>query len=54
MASQAEITTKYARAYVKASKKDKGLGLDQVRLNTAAYSATISCSMNKGCELTQV
>ena len=30
MASRAEITTKYARAYVRASKKDKGLILDQV------------------------
>jgi hypothetical protein len=30
MASRAEITTKYAKAYVKASKKDKGLILDQV------------------------
>ena len=30
MASRAEITTRYAKAYVKASKKDKGLILDQV------------------------
>jgi transposase InsO family protein len=30
MASRAEITTRYARAYVRASKKDKGLILDQV------------------------
>jgi hypothetical protein len=30
MASRAEVTTKYARAYVKASKKDRGLILDQV------------------------
>ncbi|WP_204903546.1 integrase catalytic domain-containing protein [Mycobacterium riyadhense] len=30
MASRGEITTKYAKAYVKASKKDKGLILDQV------------------------
>jgi transposase InsO family protein len=30
MASRAEITTKYARAYVKSSKKDRGLILDQV------------------------
>jgi hypothetical protein len=30
MASRAEVTTRYARAYVKASKKDKGLILDQV------------------------
>ncbi|HTY32148.1 DDE-type integrase/transposase/recombinase, partial [Mycobacterium sp.] len=30
MASRAEITTKYAKAYVKASKKGKGLILDQV------------------------
>jgi hypothetical protein len=30
MASRAEITTKYAKAYVKAPKKDKGLILDQV------------------------
>jgi transposase InsO family protein len=30
MASRAEITSKYAKAYVKASKKDKGLILDQV------------------------
>jgi hypothetical protein len=30
MASRAEITTKYAKAYVKASKKDKSLILDQV------------------------
>ena len=30
MASRAEITTKYAKAYVKVSKKDKGLILDQV------------------------
>ena len=30
MASRAEITTKYARSYVKASKRDKGRVLDQV------------------------
>ncbi|MGH3445510.1 MAG: hypothetical protein ACRDPB_09050 [Nocardioidaceae bacterium] len=30
MASRAEVTTKYARAYAKASKKDKGRVLDQV------------------------
>ena len=30
MASRTEITSKYARAYVKAPKKDKGLILDQV------------------------
>jgi hypothetical protein len=30
MTSRAEITTRYARAYVKASKKDKGKVLDQV------------------------
>ena len=30
MTSRAEITTKYAKAYVKGSKKDKGLVLDQV------------------------
>jgi hypothetical protein len=30
MASRAEVTTKYARAYVKASKRVKGLILDQV------------------------
>jgi len=30
MMSRAEVTTKYARAYVKASKKDKGRVLDQV------------------------
>ena len=30
MVSRAEITTRYARAYVKASKKDRGLILDQV------------------------
>ena len=30
MASRAEVTTRYAKAYVKASKKDKGLILDQV------------------------
>lgn len=30
MVSRAEITTKYARAYVKAGKKDRGLILDQV------------------------
>jgi hypothetical protein len=30
MASRAEITTKYAKADVKASKKDKALILDQV------------------------
>ena len=30
MSSRAEITTRYARAYVKGSKKDKGLVLDQV------------------------
>jgi len=30
MASRAEITTNYAKAYVKASKKDKGLILHQV------------------------
>jgi hypothetical protein len=30
MASRAEITTKYAKAYVRASKKDRGLILDQV------------------------
>jgi hypothetical protein len=30
MASRAEVTAKYAKAYVKASKKDKGLILDQV------------------------
>ena len=30
MASRAEITARYAKAYVKASKKDKGLILDQV------------------------
>ena len=30
MASRAEVTTRYAKAYVKASKKDKGPVLDQV------------------------
>lgn len=30
MVSRAEITTKYAKAYAKAAKKDKGLILDQV------------------------
>src|SRR5665811_495559 len=30
MQSRAEVTTKYAKAYVKGSKKDKGLVLDQV------------------------
>lgn len=30
MASRAEITTRYAKAYAKASKKDEGLVLDQV------------------------
>lgn len=30
MASRAEVTTRYAKAYVKASKKDRGLILDQV------------------------
>jgi len=30
MASRAEITTRYAKAYAKASKKDKGRALDQV------------------------
>lgn len=30
MASRAEVTSRYAKAYVKASKKDKGLVLDQV------------------------
>ena len=30
MASRAEVTTRYAKAYVKASKKEKGLILDQV------------------------
>jgi hypothetical protein len=30
MTSRAEVTTKYARAYAKASKKDKGRVLDQV------------------------
>ena len=30
MSSRAEITTRYARAYVKAAKKDKGKILDQV------------------------
>jgi hypothetical protein len=30
MASRAEVTTRYARAYVRASNKDKGLILDQV------------------------
>jgi hypothetical protein len=30
MASRAEVTTRYAKAYVKASKKDRGRILDQV------------------------
>jgi len=30
MTSRAEITTRYAKAYVKAAKKDKGKVLDQV------------------------
>ena len=30
MASRAEVTTKYAKAYAKASKKDKGRVLDHV------------------------
>ena len=30
MAARAEITVKYARAYAKASKKDKGRLLDEV------------------------
>jgi len=30
MAARAEITQKYARAYVRASKKDRGLLLDEV------------------------
>ena len=30
MTSRAEVTTKYAKAYAKASKKDKGRVLDQV------------------------
>ena len=30
MASRAEVTTRYAKAYVKASKKDKGRLLDEV------------------------
>src|SRR5680860_178316 len=30
MSSRAEVTTRYAMSYVKASKKDKGLVLDQV------------------------
>ena len=30
MTSRAEVTTKYAKAYAKASKKDKGRVLDEV------------------------
>jgi hypothetical protein len=30
MTSRAEITTRYAKAYVRAAKKDKGKVLDQV------------------------
>ena len=43
MVSRAEITSKYARAYVKASKKDKGLILDQV-MSVTGWSGLLSGS----------
>lgn len=42
MTSRAEATTKYAKAYAKASKKDKGRVLDQV-VEVTGWSRETAC-----------
>lgn len=42
MTSRAEVTTKYAKAYAKASKKDKGRVLDQV-VEVTGWSRETAC-----------
>jgi hypothetical protein len=49
MQSRAEVTSRYARAYVKASKKDKGRVLDEVVSVTGWSRDNVSTGTARVC-----